>query len=144
MNWGKRILFLYLAFVAGIVLLVVKSHGKNVDLVHKDYYQQELMYSQRMDALKNYYALSDGIVMVQKPLTIDIALPNNHSAVDSRTIFFYKPSNPKADKIFDIQPDEKGILHIEKRMLEMGKYEIKIDWVKNQKAYAFEQSIIIH
>ena len=144
MNWGKRILFLYLAFVAGIVLLVVKSHGKNVDLVHKDYYQQELMYSQRMEALKNYYALSDGIVMVQQPLTIDIALPNNHSVVDSRTIFFYKPSNPKADKIFDIQPDEKGILHIEKRMLELGKYEIKIDWVKNQKAYAFEQSIIIH
>jgi hypothetical protein len=29
-------------------------------------------------------------------------------------------------------------------MLELGKYEIKIDWVKNQKAYAFEQSIIIH
>lgn len=144
MNWGKRILFLYLAFVAGIVLLVVKSHGKSVDLVHKNYYEQELLFSQRMQALQNYYALPDGIVMVQKQMTIDIALPIDHSVVDARTIFFYKPSNPKADKIFDIQPDEKGILHIEKRMLEMGKYEIKIDWVKNQKAYAFEQSIIIH
>jgi hypothetical protein len=44
MNWGKRILFLYLAFVSGIVFLVVKSHGREVALVANDYYQQELHY----------------------------------------------------------------------------------------------------
>jgi hypothetical protein len=144
MNWGKRILFLYLAFVAGIVLLVVKSHGKDVSLVRKDYYEQELAYSHRMVALQNYYQLPHGIEMVQKPTKIDIALPVGHWQVDSRTIFLYKPDNAKADKMFEIEPDEKGILHIDKAVLEQGKYMIKIDWVKDQKAYAFEQSVIVH
>ncbi len=144
MNWGKRILFIYLAFVAGIVLLVVKSHGKDVSLVRKDYYEQELKYSDRMRALQNYYALSSGIEMVQKGASIDIALPIGHWQVDSRSIFMYKPDNAKADKVFDIQPDEKGILHIDKSVLEQGKYMLKIDWVKDHIPYAFEQSVIVH
>lgn len=144
MNWGKRIAFVYLAFVAGIVLLVIKSHGKDVVLVRKDYYEQELKYSDRMRALQNYYALPSGIEMVQKPTKIAIALPVGHWQVESRSIFMYKPDNAKADKVFDIQPDEKGILYIDKSILEQGKYMLKIDWVKDQIPYAFEQSVIVH
>lgn len=144
MNWGKRILFIYLAFVAGIVLLVFKSHGKEVSLVRKDYYEQELKYSERMRALQNYYALPSAIEMVQKGASIDIALPEGHWQVDSRSIFMYKPDNAKADKIFDIAPDDKGILHIDKSILEQGKYMIKIDWIQDQIPYAFEQSVIVH
>jgi hypothetical protein len=144
MNWGKRILFIYLAFVAGIVLLVVKSHGKEVSLVRKDYYDQELKYSDRMRALQNYHALPEGIEVVQKPTKIRVALPVGHWQVDSRTVFMYKPDNPRADKVFQIEPDEKGILDIDKTVLEQGKYLLKIDWVQDQIPYAFEQSVIVH
>jgi hypothetical protein len=144
MNWGKRILFLYLAFVSGIVFLVVKSHGREVALVANDYYQQELQYGDRMQAIKNYRTLKDGITLFQKSDIIKIAIPNDHSTCEERTIFFYKPSDPSADKIFELQPNEKGIIEIDKRLLQLGKYHVKIDWIKNGISYAFEEPIIIH
>jgi hypothetical protein len=58
MNWGYKILFVYLAFVAGILLMVFKSSIQKRDLVTPDYYAKELKYQQRIDAVKKTQALS--------------------------------------------------------------------------------------
>ena len=46
MNWGYKILTVYIIFIAGILFLVFKSSNQNQDLVTKDYYEQELKYQQ--------------------------------------------------------------------------------------------------
>jgi len=38
MNWGYKILFVYIAFVAGILAMVFGSSSQKVDLVTPDYY----------------------------------------------------------------------------------------------------------
>ena len=58
MNWGYKILFVYLAFVVGILFLVFKVSGEKDDLVTADYYAQELKYQQRIDATNRGNALS--------------------------------------------------------------------------------------
>ena len=49
MNWGYKILMVYVIFIAGILLLVFKSSSQNQDLVTEDYYEQELKYQQKID-----------------------------------------------------------------------------------------------
>ena len=49
MSWGYKILGVYLVFVTGIVFLVIKSSNQKVDLVTKDYYEQELMYQDKIN-----------------------------------------------------------------------------------------------
>ena len=50
MNWGYKILFVYIAFIAGILLMVFKSSTQKRDLVTADYYAKELKYQERIDA----------------------------------------------------------------------------------------------
>ena len=61
MNWGNRILFLYLGFVALIITLVVVSFSQKVDLVAPDYYARELNFESEIVKMKNEAAL------VEKP-----------------------------------------------------------------------------
>ena len=72
MNWGLRIIILYLSFVALIVTLVSLCMGRKVELVSKDYYKQELEYQGKIDAIKNEGALNSSpeIIMDQKNLYI--------------------------------------------------------------------------
>ena len=51
MNWGYKILIVYIVFIAGIVTLVYKSSVQNQDLVVNDYYDQELKYQDKIDAV---------------------------------------------------------------------------------------------
>ena len=61
MNWGYKILTVYIIFIAGILLLVFKSSTQNQDLVTKDYYEQELKYQQVIDATERANALSSEV-----------------------------------------------------------------------------------
>ena len=51
MNWGYKILLVFAVFVAGILFLVYKSSNQKMDLVTTDYYEKELKYQQKIDAM---------------------------------------------------------------------------------------------
>ena len=70
MNWGYKILAVYLVFVAGIVVMVYKSSTQKIDLVTTDYYAKELKYQERIDAVKRTTALSGKVRYEVKENTI--------------------------------------------------------------------------
>ena len=49
MNWGYKIMIVYLVFVAGIAVMVYNSAMQNIDLVTPDYYAKELKYQEKID-----------------------------------------------------------------------------------------------
>ena len=61
MNWGYKILLVYVVFVAGIMFLVFKSSSQKMDLVTTDYYAKELKYQQKIDAMNKVQKLSDTV-----------------------------------------------------------------------------------
>ena len=58
MNWGYKILMVYILFVAGIMVMVFMSSTQNTDLVTTDYYEKELVYQQKIDQISRTSALS--------------------------------------------------------------------------------------
>jgi hypothetical protein len=61
LSWGYKIMFVYIAFVAGMGFLVFKASSQKFDLVTKDYYDQELKYQQVIDqAANSFQAFSAG------------------------------------------------------------------------------------
>ncbi len=99
MNWGYKILFVYLFFIAGILVLVYKSSSQKVDLVTKDYYQKELKYEQKIDEAERAQSLSS-------PLQYEV----NHNKVS-----IYFPEEMRGKKItakpfFIMLPMKPGIL----------------------------------
>ena len=53
MNWGHKILIVYLIFVGSILMLALKSSKQKFDLVEKDYYGAELKYQDVINAKRH-------------------------------------------------------------------------------------------
>ena len=77
MNLGKKILIFYLAFVAGITFLVIKSMYQEQELVTPDYYEQELQYQQRIDQKGRADALNNHPILLKQSKGIKIEFPSN-------------------------------------------------------------------
>ena len=61
MNWGHKILFLYLGFVILVMVMVFMAYRQDVPLVSDDYYEKELKYQDDIDQFKNAALLAEPI-----------------------------------------------------------------------------------
>ena len=75
MSWGKKIMFVYIVFVAGILFLVYKSSSQKVDLVTPDYYKKELAFQHTIEERERANALSGKTGFCQIDSGLVITLP---------------------------------------------------------------------
>lgn len=144
MNFGGKIVILYLSFVALILTLVFNCYSMDVDLVSKDYYAQELDFQQRINATNNEKSLNSSISHTVNDksvvLTIDSTLLSNDF---KGTVTFFRPSDSKKDVSFAMNfvnnqqiIDAKDLIH--------GAYKLQLSWTSNQKNYFKEEVIFIN
>ncbi len=143
MSWGYKILFVYLAFVAGIVLLVIKASAENQDLVTTDYYEQELKYQDKIDESTRANALSTSVDCAINKDQLSIQFPPElNGVVVKATILLYCV----ADKTKDVQNNfttENGVIHFSIPPANKGLHELKITWLANSVSYYYQHKIII-
>jgi len=77
MNWGTKILIVYVVFIAGILLMVFKSSIQKTDLVTTDYYAKELKYQEKIDEMNRVSALSAPLEYVIKDNLLIIQFPKD-------------------------------------------------------------------
>jgi len=97
-NWGYKILFVYILFVAGIMFLVFQSSKQKIDLVTEDYYEQEIKYQERIEQMKRANALSEKVRVNVGEGTIDIFFPSEfHGLKVTGNATLYYPANEDMD-----------------------------------------------
>ena len=96
MNFKYFILALYLTFVGLIVMMVFKSCGQTIELESKDYYNEELKYQQKIDALKLGAVYKDSVKLLANDSFVFLQMPQSIKA-DSMILVFMKPDDSKAD-----------------------------------------------
>jgi len=144
MNFGGKIVILYLSFVALILTLVFNCYSMDVDLVSSDYYAQEINFQQKINATNNEKDLKSSITHVINGksviLSIDSALLSNDF---NGTITFFRPSDSKKDVSLKMNftnneqvIDAKDLIH--------GAYKLQLSWTSNQKSYFKEDVIFIN
>ena len=134
-SWGTKIAILYTGFVVLIVSLVGASMFKKVDLVSDDYYHQETIYQQRLDATNAGNELSEPLSISTNKTIVMLQFPSVFRGKSLHAnIHFYAASNSSADRIFDLQTDE-GLLNIEKAKLAKAPYEVQVSWNVNGKEF---------
>lgn len=145
MNWGTKIVMLYVAFISMILLMVFKTTGQHIELVADDYYEQELQYEKKITALKNAKELLKPITVEKKGKGITIYFPQEMEASNSTgTITFFRPSAINLDLSFPLQVDSNSQQIIASDKLKRGLYKLSIDWSMNNKQYRFEEEIIMN
>lgn len=143
MNWGKSMLFVYLAFVAGILFMVVKAFGHDFDLVTDDYYAEELVFQNRIDAEKNALPYVDSVAIEVTDARVQLKFPTTLLDMQNGKAYFYKASDAEQDLHLTIQPDAAGLVEFEKAQFVKGFYTLKLSWVKSGKEYFMQRNIYL-
>lgn len=144
MNWGYKILIVYAVFVLGISFLVIKASAEKTDLVASDYYNKELKYQDKIDALNNVQQLSDTIKYKIDNGRFSIIFPKEFSGKKMKVeMVLYCPSDENKDIKKDFVIDNALVLaHLQDG--DKGNYNLQLTWVVNETNYYFEKKIFIN
>lgn len=144
MSWGIKITVLYTGFVILIASMVIISSTNKSELVSKDYYEQELNYQQRIDALSNEKNLKTSIDYQLMDTVIILRLPDVDIAGDFKgEVLFFRPSDSSKDLKLKLAFDKRGGQIIPKKILHKGVYKMCLSWKNNAISYYKETIITI-
>jgi len=144
-NWGIGIVLAFIAFISFIMYFIISMNTNDKyahDLVTEDYYAQELEYQNDINKEVNAKDLAENISWKKTEEGVMIIFPKALKAENiSGKVFLYRPSNKQLDFETQISLSNHNLLIPDKRLLG-GRWNIKVDWQYNGKAYLFKKEII--
>ena len=145
MNWGNKLILIFIAFGAMMSYLVYRCMKVPVNLVSKEYYREEIAYQDVIDSRKNTSTLSSTVRLTENKETIGLILPAEmkHKKTEGKILLYY-PANAKYDRQFTLQTDTTAFQALSKETLMPGNYVVKITWQADGTNYYSEQPITIH
>ena len=144
MNWGQKLILVFIVFAAGMFYLMYRCMYVNTDLVTKEYYKDELRYQDVIDGIKSANALSSTVRLVQQEGTITVQLPEEmKNEKVTGNIWFYCAADAKKDRHIPIGVNTQAAQNINKNIFLPGTYTVKFDWTSHNKHYYSEQPLII-
>jgi predicted RND superfamily exporter protein len=143
MNWGKGIAIMYLAFVAfmlGLVYLCLQQ--KDIFLVTKDYYKEELAYQDKIDHMQNVNGLSAPVAVnyTEKGLRIDFP-PESLNAIGELRL--YRPSDATMDISIQFKLVSETSVSLPTDTYQTGLWVLKVSWEKDSEKYYLEEKITL-
>lgn len=143
MNWGYKILTVYVVFIAGIVTLVYKSSVQNQDLVVHDYYDQELKYQDKIDAIVRTKNLTTPVQCTVEEGNVIINFPGEMKGREiNASVLLYYPTDEKKDIQKQLSTND-GVIRFPIPADNKGFHKLKITWAINKTSFYSEQQIMI-
>lgn len=139
---GKWIIVSFVLFGGFIGTLVTICIRENVDLVSRNYYQDELNYGEQIERINNTAALisKPAIKVDGRLVTIDF---NQRDSVVGAQLTLFCPSNPALDRKFQLRNDRQFTQHVELEPSQKGMFRARLFWTMNGKDFYHEQIIFI-
>ena len=142
-HWGYKIMIVYLFFVLGMVVLVIKSTMQKFELVQPDYYADELKYQTFIDASQRAKNFQVELNVQKQTGKLNIMLPKEFSnkRVTGKAHLYYAADIQKdIVKKFDTN---NGTFTIETFSTTKGNYTLKLEVMKEGVSYYYEQKIFL-
>ncbi|MGB0428024.1 MAG: FixH family protein [Flavobacteriales bacterium] len=140
-NWGTGIAIVIIVFMAFILLMVFKATSTNAELHAQDYYNQELDYQTKIDAIHEAKSLKGNLLIEQTKSKIKIDYPSDFENKTIRgSIHFFKPNNAKLDKRIELKSRQNSQI-LDKTKFVSGRYQVKISLESEGTTYYFEHTI---
>jgi nitrogen fixation protein FixH len=141
LNWGLGIALGFLCFVLFMSTLVIQSFRQNFDLVHEDYYGEELKYQDRINRGMQSSGLTGKITYELSATEIVINFPGEIKKQNiSGEVLFFRPSDKKMDVKARIHLND-GQQHFQRSLFSKGLYKIQINWEAAGTKYYNEEII---
>lgn len=143
-NWGHAIAITLALFMSYILYFVFSATQTVTELEAEDYYDQEIQYQQRIDAIQegNRFKADFAFEQGEESLTVKYPKDIKRGSMTGKLILF-RPGNSELDLEFPATPDLQYEQQIPLDKLQKGLYVIKIEWEQDQTAHYIEKEITI-
>jgi hypothetical protein len=115
---------------------------QDVNLVSKDYYQEELAYQEQIVRIQNANQLIDKPVIRNIGDVLEIEY-EEFIKIEQGSLKLFRPSDPKMDKVFLLKSTETKKMTFYTGELEKGMYRARLQWVMDEKEYFIETVVNI-
>ena len=143
-NWGWGIVIAFAAFIGFILYFVIlASTDKRAShhLVTDEYYQEELVYQNEINATKNAVEYARDFVTEKTDEGLLITIPDAVKELNVKgTVSLYRPSNEHLDFNLAISLSNTHLLIPDNRLLD-GRWDISIRWESQGENYLVKKSI---
>jgi hypothetical protein len=144
MNWGYKLMFVFIAFALMMGYLAWRAFGTNFELVGKDYYKDELRYQQVIDGTDRANLLTTTVQLNQSSNIISLKMPEEMKNKNiSGSVLFYCAYDSKKDKKFILNMSHDGLQFFNTSEVTPGRYTVKVDWSNDGKNFYTEKSITV-
>lgn len=137
LSWGIRIALLYGGFVILIITMVSMAMNQKVDLVSKDYYEQELQYQEKINKAKKTFALSESVTWQVNQNELILKFPKQFKNKTIKgTVYFFRPSDEAMDARISFAVSDTSLSgYLNTGKLKRGLYKMQIDWEADNENY---------
>ncbi|NEM98912.1 FixH family protein [Pontibacter burrus] len=141
--WPYAIVFCMVCFMAYIAMFVYKAMNQDVDLVSKDYYEQEIKYQDQIERVRRTQALGDVMLNYRaEEKSILLQLPATYQGMNvTGTVTLFRPSDDKLDKQIPLQLGRDQSQLLEVGDLESGLWKVRVKFSANNEDYYTEKTI---
>ncbi len=141
--WPYAIIGAMVLFMSYIASFVYKAMNQDVDLVSKNYYEQEIQYQDHINTLDRTKAVGDVAVNYDsEKQTILVQLPETFAGqAITGSINLFRPSNDELDQNIPLQLGRDQSQLIEADKLEKGLWKVRINFSADKQTYYTEKTI---
>jgi hypothetical protein len=142
--WPRLIIAAFVGFMLFIGNMVRQAMQTEVDLVSKDYYQQEIAYQKHIDQLEATGKLASqaAIIHAAAARQLSLVFPAG-SGPDTGQVRFFRPSNASLDFDLPLLLNRDRQQHIPTSQLAKGLWRVQLSWQQNGQHYFQEKMITL-
>lgn len=136
----------FLLFITSMAVWVAFAVRQDMDLVRKDYYEEEMRHQQQIDRTRRAREIRAqvGIAYDAARQILTITLPAAHVRQETAgQIRFYRPSDAKLDQDVQLALNPDGTQQIDTSKLRGGLWKIRLFWNAGGDEYYFDQSVTL-
>ncbi|KEY18218.1 FixH family protein [Kaistella antarctica] len=144
-NWGHGVALALGLFIAFILFMVFGfTYGQqNSELVSDDYYGDELVYQEVIDAKNNADALAAIPKYQELKEGMKITFPGTIIPEDKHVKFeLFRTDDANLDVKKEVDVDANNEILIPKQVISKGSYTLKIKWSQNKKPYQVDYDVL--
>ena len=144
-SWGHGIFLALLSFICFILYLIFifPIGQQNSELVSDNYYEDEVLFQNVIDAKRNAEELTAIPQYHQNNEGIKITFPERFDNTNTKVKFnLYRTDDKRLDVKKDISLDANNSFFIPKSVLVTGGYTLKLQWTSQNKNYQVDYDLV--
>ena len=139
MKWVVAAFVFFGLFIGSLVVICVRE---DVNLVSKDYYQQELNHQDKITQQVNANQLDEKPQLSFENNSVKLLFPFS-SSMEKGELHVMRPSDDRLDQNFELNAMQGDSQLFPLKVWEKGLYRVSLTWTMEGKDYYFEKVMVL-